>query len=61
MVTYLKNGELFVFLYGALVQQILRDYEDINQVNIQIEKMYSFIYILLTSIYIEVVIIWGFD
>lgn len=35
----LQNGELFVFLYGALVQQILKDYENIQDVNMQIEKM----------------------
>ena len=33
------NGELFTLTYGALVTQLIRDYEDVEQVNQQLEKM----------------------
>ncbi|KAL4233025.1 Trafficking protein particle complex subunit 3 [Mactra antiquata] len=33
------NGELFTLTYGALVAQLLRDYEDDEEVNKQLEKM----------------------
>lgn len=38
----LQNGELFTLTYGALVAQLLRDYEDDEEVNKQLEKMYTF-------------------
>ncbi|GAA5821444.1 hypothetical protein JCM10212_000088 [Sporobolomyces blumeae] len=33
------NAELFSLTYGALVVQLVKDYEDYNQVNQQLEKM----------------------
>ncbi|KAL5011059.1 hypothetical protein ScPMuIL_013364 [Solemya velum] len=33
------NGELFTLTYGALVAQLLKDYEDDDEVNRQLEKM----------------------
>lgn len=35
----LQNAELFTLTYGALVVQLIKDYEDYEQVNIQLEKM----------------------
>lgn len=34
-----KNAELLTMTYGSLVTQLLRDYEDPEEVNIQLEKM----------------------
>lgn len=34
-----QNAELFTLTYGALVVQLIKDYEDYEQVNIQLEKM----------------------
>ncbi|KAJ3176073.1 transport protein particle 22 kDa subunit [Irineochytrium annulatum] len=33
------NGELFTLTYGALVAQLVKDYEDYGEVNKQLEKM----------------------
>ncbi|KZS91168.1 BET3 family protein [Sistotremastrum niveocremeum HHB9708] len=33
------NGELFAMTYGALVVQLIQDYEDYTEVNKQLEKM----------------------
>ncbi|EKX45972.1 trafficking protein particle complex subunit 3 [Guillardia theta CCMP2712] len=33
------NAELFTLTYGSMVQQLLKDYEDPNEVNIQLDKM----------------------
>ncbi|KAH8107137.1 transport protein particle complex subunit [Cristinia sonorae] len=33
------NAELFAFTYGALVVQLIQDYEDYDEVNKQLEKM----------------------
>ncbi|KAM9964407.1 hypothetical protein ACTFIW_004170 [Dictyostelium discoideum] len=33
------NSELFTLTYGALVTQLIKDYEDIEQVNIKLEQM----------------------
>ncbi|KAI5477538.1 glutamate-cysteine ligase catalytic subunit [Pseudohyphozyma bogoriensis] len=33
------NGELFSLVYGALVVQLIKDFEDYNEVNKQLEKM----------------------
>eukprot|EP01133_Synstelium_polycarpum_P019704 gene19704-23597_t len=33
------NAELFTLTYGALVTQLIKDYEDIEQVNIKLEQM----------------------
>ena len=35
-----QNSELFSLTYGALVVQLIKDFEDYEQVNIQLEKMY---------------------
>ncbi len=42
------NGELFTLTYGALVAQIIKDYEDIEEVNHQLEKMYASCYCFIT-------------
>ena len=34
-----KNAELFTLTYGALVIQLIQDYEDYAEVNKQLEKM----------------------
>jgi hypothetical protein len=33
------NGELFAMTYGALVARLVRDYEDVDQVNAQLERL----------------------
>ena len=33
------NAELFTLTYGALVMQLIKDFEDVNIVNSQLEKM----------------------
>jgi hypothetical protein len=35
-----QNAELFVLTYGALVVQLVKDYEDYEEVNKQLERMY---------------------
>jgi hypothetical protein len=35
-----QNAELFSFTYGALVVQLIKDYEDYAEVNKQLEKMW---------------------
>lgn len=35
------NGELFALTYGALVVQLIKDYEDYDEVNKQLEKMFD--------------------
>lgn len=34
-----QNGELFTLTYGALVAQLMKDYENDEEVNKQLEKM----------------------
>ena len=34
-----QNAELFTMAYGALVIQLIQDYEDYTEVNKQLEKM----------------------
>lgn len=34
-----QNAELFTLTYGALVIQLIKDYEDYGEVNKQLEKM----------------------
>ena len=34
-----QNAELFTLTYGALVVQLIKDYEDYAQVNKQLDKM----------------------
>ena len=34
-----QNAELFALTYGALVVQLIQDYEDYDEVNNQLEKM----------------------
>jgi hypothetical protein len=41
-----QNAELFVLTYGAIVVQLVKDYEDYDQVNKQLEKMYASPYFL---------------
>lgn len=40
-----QNSEIFTLTYGALVVQLIKDYEDYSAVNVQLDKMY----ILLSS------------
>ncbi len=42
---YNQNAELFTLTYGSIITQLIKDYEDINEVNTQLEKMYLFIYL----------------
>lgn len=37
---FVQNAELFTLTYGSIVLQLIKDYEDINEVNVQLEKMY---------------------
>lgn len=34
-----QNAELFTLTYGALVVQLIKDYENYAEVNIQLERM----------------------
>jgi hypothetical protein len=34
------SSELFALTYGTLVVQLIKDYEDYDEVNTQLEKMY---------------------
>lgn len=36
---YLQNSELFTLTYGTLVSQLLKDYENVDEVNKQLERM----------------------
>jgi hypothetical protein len=36
---FTQNAELFTLTYGSIVTQLIKDYEDINEVNTQLEKM----------------------
>nr|VDD30126.1 unnamed protein product [Brassica oleracea] len=36
------NAELFTLTYGAIVRQLLTDLEDVDEVNKQLDQMYSF-------------------
>lgn len=36
------SSELFTLTYGSLVAQLIKDYEDFDQVNKQLELMYAF-------------------
>ena len=38
--SFTQNAELFNLTYGAMVMQLIRDYEDVQAVNQQLEKMY---------------------
>lgn len=40
------NSELFALTYGAFVVQLIKDYEDFDQVNKQLEKMCALLYCL---------------
>lgn len=33
------SGELFSLTYGALVADMIKDYDDVNQVNTQLDKV----------------------
>jgi len=35
------NSELFVLTYGSVVAQLCKDTDDANEVNKQLDKMYS--------------------
>lgn len=34
-----QNAEIFTLTYGSIVRQLIIDYEDIDEVNKQLEKM----------------------
>eukprot|EP00798_Chlamydomonas_sp_ICE-L_P008729 gene8730-33593_t len=36
---YMKNAEIFTLTYGSLVRQLISDFEDLEEVNNQLEKM----------------------
>lgn len=35
-----QNSEIFTLTYGALVVQLIKDYEDYSAVNVQLDRMY---------------------
>lgn len=39
--SFSQNSELLTFTYGSLVAQLIQDYEDDDEVNKQLEKMYA--------------------
>jgi len=39
----IKNAELFTLTYGALVVQLIKDYENYEHINAQLEKMFVFV------------------
>jgi len=45
----LQNAELFTLTYGAIVRQLLTDYEEIEEVNKQLDTMYVFSWTLSVS------------
>jgi len=57
-----KNAELFTLTYGSIVTQLIKDYEDYNEVNRQLEKMYVFTStckLKIINIYMYIYIIFG--
>ena len=34
-----QNGEFFALTYGAMVMQLVKDYEDVEEVNTQLERI----------------------
>jgi hypothetical protein len=36
-----QSSELFSLTYGAIVVQMLKDYEDVDAVNVELDKMYA--------------------
>lgn len=36
----LQNAEIFTLTYGSMVRQLIADYEDVDEVNKQLDKMY---------------------
>ena len=39
LLTRIQSSELFTMTYGALVIQLIKDYQDYGEVNKQLEKM----------------------
>lgn len=39
--SYSQNAELFTLTYGAIVAQLLKDFDSVDEVNNQLEKMYG--------------------
>ena len=35
----LQNAEIFTLTYGSMVRQLIADYEDVEEVNKQLDKM----------------------
>lgn len=35
-----QNAEILTLTYGSIVRQLISDYEDVDEVNKQLEKMY---------------------
>jgi hypothetical protein len=35
----LQNAEIFTLTYGSMVRQLISDFEDLDEVNKQLEKM----------------------
>ena len=36
---YLQNAEILILTYGSIVRQLVADYDDVDEVNKQLEKM----------------------
>jgi len=34
-----QNSEILILTYGSIVRQLVADYEDVDEVNTQLEKM----------------------
>ena len=60
------NSELFTLTYGALVAQLLRDYEDVDAVNAQLDKMgfvlicffFLFLFLFVSHFFYFLSVIW---
>jgi hypothetical protein len=37
---HLQSAELFTLTYGAIVMQLIKDFDSVDEVNTQLEKMY---------------------
>ena len=44
-----QNAELFTLTYGAIVTQMLEDFEDIHEVNQQLDRMYTLLVLTFST------------
>jgi hypothetical protein len=38
-ICYPQNAEIFTFMYGSIIRQLITDFEDMEEVNKQLEQM----------------------